>query len=136
MERPIDIRMDPRVTASAEDLRMQSDLSMACYWAYLRAQALVEAIDAALEDPPPAARRDRLTALRGSGRPEDPDILYSAIYETPPDEETVVGLQEKLLYMLNVLQSADARPTTQAEAAVGRLEGLLPILEQRLKSIG
>jgi hypothetical protein len=134
-ERPIDVTMDPRVTASADDLRMQTELSMACYRGYLRAQALVEAIDAALASGPPVARRERLTALRGSGEPDDPDVLYSAIDAAAPDEETVVGLQEKLLYMLNVLQSADTRPTPQAEAAVRRLEGLLPVLEQRLKMI-
>jgi len=135
MERPIEIDMDPRVTASAEDLQAQTELSMACYRAYLRAHALVEAIDAALAGAPAGARRDRLTALRGEGRPADPDILYGAIYEASPDEETAVGLEEKLLYMLNVLQSADARPTSQAEAAVRRLEALLPVLEQRLKAI-
>ena len=37
-ERPLDVRMDPRVTISAEDLQRQTDLSMACYRGYLRAQ--------------------------------------------------------------------------------------------------
>ena len=49
----------------------------------------------------------------------------------PDDRETVVGLQEKFLFMLNLLQAADARPTTQAREAVPALERTLAALEAR-----
>jgi hypothetical protein len=43
----------------------------------------------------------------------------------------VVGLQEKLLHMLNLLQAADAKPTTQARDAVAALQATLAVLETR-----
>ena len=74
-------------------------------------------------------------ALRGSGSPGDPDILYGSIYGVSPDEETVVGLQHKFLFMLNLLQAADARPTPQAMEAVQKLQEILQVLTDRWKAI-
>jgi hypothetical protein len=73
--------------------------------------------------------------LRGAGEPGDPDILYGSIYEAPADEETVVGLQHKLLYILNILQGADARPTPQALEAVAKLQETLAALEERWEAL-
>ena len=67
VERHVDVRMDPRVAVSEADLRLQTDLSLACYRAYQRAQELRDAIDAAIARQPD--RREQLTALRGSGTP-------------------------------------------------------------------
>src|SRR5262245_21879164 len=72
---------------------------------------------------------------RGSGAPENPDILYDSISAAAPNEETVLGLQQKLLFMMNLLQGADGRPTTQAADAVKRLTALVPPLEQRLAQL-
>jgi len=89
--------------------------------AYLELARAREAIDAELADETlPASRREELQQLRGAGAPGDADITYGSIYES--DTETIVSLQGKLQYVLNVLQSADARPTTQAMDAVQRLE--------------
>jgi hypothetical protein len=128
-ERTLDVRMDPRVAMRDSDLQLQTDLSLACYRAYQRIQEIREAIDAGVDRQP--GRREQLTALRGSGTPENPDILYDSITANDPTQETVVGLQQKLLFMLALLQSADARPTMQAADAVKRLTGIVPILEQR-----
>jgi hypothetical protein len=132
-ERPIEVRLDPRVEISAEDLRLQTDTSMACYRGYLEAQELREAIDEALEDR--AERREAWMALRGSGSPGDPDILYGSIYEVSPNEETVVGLQHKFLFMLNLLQGADARPTPRAVEAVRTLQETLEVLNERWEGL-
>ncbi|OLC82153.1 MAG: glycoside hydrolase [Acidobacteria bacterium 13_1_40CM_4_65_8] len=129
VERPIDVRMDPRVAISDADLRLQTDLSLACYRAYQRAQEIREALDAAVNRQ--TDRREQRMALRGSGTPENPDVLYESISAVDPTEETIVGLQQKLLFMMNLLQAADARPTTQAADAVKRLTAMLPALEQR-----
>lgn len=118
-----------RVRLSAADLQLQSDLSLACYGAYQRLREIREAIDGAVDRQP--VRREQLTTLRGSGVPESPDILDDSITVNDPNQETVVGLQQKLLFMLALLQSADARPTTQAADAVKRLTGNVPILDQR-----
>ena len=138
MERPIDVRLDPRVLVSAEDLQLQTDLSLACYQAYLKAQQLRAAIDGALTREgggANAARRAAWASLVGSGIPGDPDILYGSISAAPVDEETVAGLQEKLLFMLNLLQAADARPTSQARDAVSALQKTLEALEKRWASL-
>ncbi len=131
-ERTLDVRMDPRVSISAEDLQAQTDLSLVCYRGHERAQGMRDAIDAALKrsdvDP---GRRAALQGLRGEGMPGDPDILYDSIHAAPDATETVVALQEKLLYMLNLLQAADARPTAQARDAVAALQRSAEALEAR-----
>jgi hypothetical protein len=130
LDRPLDVRMDPRVEASADDLRVQSELSMSCYRAYERAQTLRDAIDAALAQPG-GARQDEAKALRGEGEPGNADVLYDSVTRVDPAQETVVGVQEKLLFVMAVLQSADARPTRQAADAVQELVALVPRLEAR-----
>jgi hypothetical protein len=136
MERPIDVRLDPRVAIGAEDLQAQTDLSQWCYRGYLRAQTMRDAIDAALKrsDVDPGSRAG-LQALRGEGMPGDPDILYDSVSAEPGTTETVSGLQEKLLYMLNLLQAADARPTSQARDGVSALQTSLGALEKRWASL-
>ena len=131
-ERHIDVRMDPRVSIAAEDVQAHTDLSMAGYRAYLRAQAVRDAIDALLaRGGLTDTRRGALQALRGQGLPGDPDIMYGSVYAEADAAETIVGLQEKCLYMLNLLQAADARPTTQAQDAVASLQKTLAALEAR-----
>ena len=118
--------MDPRVTIAETDLRLQTDLSLQCYQAYDSAQKLREAIDIAITQRP--ERREEWLAVRGSGVPENPDVLYDSITAVDPSQETLVGLQQKLLFMMNLLQSADARPTTQAVEAVKKLTAMVPAL--------
>ena len=129
MERRLEVRMDPRAAVSDADLRLQTDLSLACYRAYQQAHELREAIDAAAERR--TDRREQLLALRGSGTPENPDLLYDSISAADPNQETVVALQQKLLYVMNLMQGADARPTAQAADAVKRLTAMLPLLDAR-----
>ena len=139
MERPLDLRMDPRVEISDADLRLQTDLSMAGYRGYLRLQAVREeigtAIAAAAGGSAPSARRDQWLALRGSGEPREADMLYGSIDEAAPGQETIVGLQQKLLFLLTVLQNADARPTDSTTSAVRRLTALVPEFEERWRTL-
>ena len=106
-------------------------MSLAAYRGSLAAQKLREAIDAAIQGLTDPARRAELQKLRGAGQPGDQDVQYGSIRVTAPGEETVVGLQEKFLYVLNVLQAADARPTSQAAEAVSGLQRALASLETR-----
>jgi photosystem II stability/assembly factor-like uncharacterized protein len=137
-ERTLDVRMDPRVSISAEDLQAQTDLSLACYRGYLRAQGLRDAIDKAVQGSSGGtapSKKAEWEKLRGSGTPGDPDILYGGIFAEPDATETVAGLQEKFLYLLNLLQAADARPTSQARAAVEALQTSLGAIEKRWASL-
>ncbi len=135
IERPLEVRMDPRVSIRPADLRMQTELSMASYRAYNRLQILRDSIDAAMAATSDVALRSAMSRLRGEGKPALPDIQYGSITGAPPDRETIVGLQEKLLYMLELFQSADARPTAQARDAVTQLQDLLPVMERRWASL-
>jgi len=136
-ERTLEVRMDPRVSISAEDLQAQTDLSLACYRGHGRLQEVRDQIDIVLRSGGlDAGRTSALRGLRGDGVPDDPDIMYGGIYAAPDAAETVVGLQEKLLHMLNLLQAADAKPTTQAREAVASLLRTLAALEARWAALG
>ena len=122
LQRQIDVTLDPRVQISAEDLQLQTDYSMACYKGYLRLQTLRDSIDAQLkQNLVNQELRDRLNTLRGTGKPSGGDILYGSIYDTPAERENIVALQEKFLYLLHLLQTADMRPTPQAMEGVQKL---------------
>jgi hypothetical protein len=111
---------------SDEDVRLQTESSLACYRGYLEAQEIREAMDALGPE-----RREEWTKLRGEGEPEEPDTLYGSITETSQEQETVVGLQQKFLYVLKLLQQADARPTSQVLDAVQKLQERLRSLARR-----
>ncbi len=125
VDRKIQVRLDPRVEMSEEDVRLSTESSLACYRGYLEAQEMREAMDAL------GAEREEWTKLRGEGEPEEPDTLYGSITETSQEQETLVGLQQKFLYMLKLLQQADARPTSQALEAVRKLQERLRSLARR-----
>ncbi len=114
-EKPLTIRMDPRVKMTDQALNRQRDLSMASYNAYHELQDIVEAIDAK-EKP-----SKEMLALRGNGNARDQDAMYGSIRVTPMDQESLVSLQNKFIYMLNVLQAADVMPTTQTQKGVSHL---------------
>jgi photosystem II stability/assembly factor-like uncharacterized protein len=128
-EKPLTIRMDPRVVMSEKALNAQSDLSMDCYSAYHELQAMVEAIDGKRN----ASKAQQ--ALRGTGAAGDPDTMYGSIRATSIDQETLVGLQHKLLYLHNVIQAADVMPTTQIKAGVKDLQNSVAGLKARWEKL-
>ena len=116
--------------AAPEGLRRQSDVSLACYRGYHEGQEIREAIDART-----TGDRAKLQALRGNGEPGVQDVLYGSITAVPAEQETIVGLQQKFLFMLTLLQGADAAPTPQALAAVTELQKTLAALKARWNSL-
>ncbi len=124
-EKPLTIRMDPRVKMTDQALNLQRDLSMASYNAYHELQEIVEAIDAK-EKP-----SKEMLALRGNGNASDQDIMYGSIRATPVEQETLVSLQNKFIYMMNVLQAADVMPTTQVQEGVEALKASLEGMKSR-----
>ena len=113
-EQSMVVRLDPRVDIADEDLALQTNFSLKCYEGYHLIQELVKKIDE-LSKP-----SKELQNLRGDGSPGLPDILYGSIYKA--QQETLVGLQKKYLHLIEMLQSADARPTVQLLNAVQDLE--------------
>lgn len=128
-EKPIQVVLDPRVEITEEALRLQTELSMQCYKGYHELEEIKEAIDANSSAP------ESQLALRGTGAVGDPDTMYGSIRHVDPSRETLVGLQEKFLFMLNLLQAADVQPTTQTINAVSTLEETLDALKTRWESL-
>ena len=114
-EKTLRVRLDPRVKISNEDLKAQSELSMTCYESYHQLQDIKEAIDAK------ANISGKLQALRGEGAVGEPDFMYGSIRETPTDQETIVGLQHKFLFLLKLLQSSDGKVSDAAKKGVEQL---------------
>jgi photosystem II stability/assembly factor-like uncharacterized protein len=115
----IDVLMDPRVEAREADYKLQYDLSLDCYTHYEALHEMTLKIDNA--STLTAEQSEALQKLRGSGLPHDGDIMYGSISETDLDSESIVSLQEKYLYVLQVLQSSDSRPTEATQNAVNAL---------------
>jgi len=131
-ENTLEVKMDPRVTATSDDIQIQSKYSLLCYSAYQKLQILRERIKAKLESG--KLTKEEMIVLQaklGSGNPSGADILYGSIYETSPEKETLVGLQEKFLHMLHVLQTVDAKPTPQSILAIEKLEASLNYVESQ-----
>ncbi len=134
-EQEIEVKLDPRVTINEEDLLLQTNYSMACYVAHNEALAIRRTIDELLSGNLAGSKKEALEKLRGNGAPGNPDTMYGSIYDTSVEDETVVGLQHKFLFLLNLLQQADARPTPQAMEGVQLLQDRLNGLRKRLTSI-
>ncbi len=128
-ERPLVIKMDPRVTITQKALAAQYELSMACYNAYHELQTMVENIDA-MRNP-----SEGFLQLRGRGAVGDPDTMYGSITQVPAERETLVGLQNKFLFMQNLLQAADVQPTTQTEKAIETLKQSLTAIKARFAKL-
>jgi len=124
LEHPLTIRPDPRVTLNERDLQQQTDYSLACYRAYHELQQMREAMDKRLEDTKAKWKKgmkEQAGSLRGVGFPDHPDVMYGSIHEVPLERETVVGLQDKFLHLMEILQSADAKPTQATIASIDKL---------------
>lgn len=109
---------------------------MRCYKGYYELQYIRDTASLLLDldflgDSLKIGQREMYLEFLGNGPPSAPDILYGSIYETPREKETIVGLQRKFLYLMNVIQGADARPSAQAMEGVKRLEQQLQDLLKR-----
>ncbi len=118
-EKEITVRLDPRSKLSEVDLALHTKLSMDVYNAYNQLHSLREDGKVKLGSRKLKSKtRTIIENFMGKGDPENGDPLYGSIRESSLENETVVGLQEKLLYLLVVLQNADAKPTSPTEDAV------------------
>jgi len=106
---------------------------MRAYRGYQQLQEMRDAIDARLAEDGQLNDADRqaLIDLRGGGRPGNPDLLYGSIYAAEPGTETIVRLQHEFLFLLNLFQAADVRPTQQAMNGLQVLEETLSALAAR-----
>lgn len=128
-QRPLLIKMDPRVRITQKALDAQYNLSMTCYDGYHELQTMVESIDA-MKNPSEGFQK-----IRGNGSVGDPDTMYGSITHVPAERETLVGLQSKFLFMQNMLQAADVMPTSQALSGVETLNTTLSAIKERYQQL-
>ncbi|MDT0607592.1 VPS10 domain-containing protein [Croceitalea rosinachiae] len=121
-EKEFSVHLDPRSKLTDSDLQLQTELSMDVYKAYLELQDIRETSMAKLESGKlRSKKKSTIMAFIGIGNPENGDPLYGSIRATSLENETIVKLQEKLLYLLVILQNSDSRPTVPTEEAVKKL---------------
>ncbi len=133
------VLMDPRIKAGDEVLRQQSDLSMKCYYGLaelhevgmeignIRGQLSIlegRVTQTPLKDSL-ASLDKKLRSLQGDGVPDDMDIIYFEVESGKSVRETLSGLQTKMLYLMMVLQNADALPTTAQVKSVNEQQNVL-----------
>ena len=142
---PFTVRMDPRVTAPREVLLEQFELSMTCCNGLNQVAAVREkingvraSIQSILKDGGDKEWKDllnragrKVSTLDGSVWTEDVDVMYGAEYAARGNEETLAGLQRKLLLLMGILQGADAKPTSQVVSAVHDQQQSLKELHSR-----
>ncbi len=129
MQKTLSVIMDPRVKVAREVLVQQHTLSKGCYDAYHELQIMKEAIEGDKK------ASGKLLSLKGKGVAGVQDILYGSIRHVEADEETLVGLQEKYLYMISLLQSSDEQVTQSIKEGVKRLDQTLEVLKSRFDKL-
>lgn len=125
--------MDPRVSSSEEDQKLQYSLSLECYENYQDLHSMKLKIDEILSDT--TSTNTALEKFRGKGDAEDGDIMYGSISKSSLEDETLVGLQTKLLYILQVLQSSDARPTEATRNAISALSDRFEEMKEKFDKL-
>jgi hypothetical protein len=138
-EQPLTVKMDPRVKTPTEGLARQFELSMECYEgmrqareALSRVRALRARVREVQDKGPEKALAEALmeldtkaAALEGRARRHGERPAASS------REPTLAGLAAKQQRLLDVLQGADAAPTTQATAACAETRKALRALLTR-----
>jgi photosystem II stability/assembly factor-like uncharacterized protein len=129
---PITIKMDPRVKVSKDVLKLQADLSMKCYRSMNQVQQTVNTLksliaqignlqskitDAVLKDSLHSLDK-KIKGLEGDGVDPEVDVIYFTAENGDEVKESFTGLQTKFLYLMDVLQSAEAKPTKSQISAV------------------
>lgn len=125
-QQPLEVVPDPRVEASQSDLELQYMASMRCYEQYHLLESLKETLE--------KSSRSELEkeALLGKGVAGAQDFIYGSIYRLQEDNLQIIPLQNQYLFVLSILQSADAKPTVSALDAINQLDEMTEQLRQKI----
>jgi hypothetical protein len=143
--------MDPRVATAAPAIREQFDLSMACHRGLGDIQDLVRenrslrgqiaALSPTVVGEASRELRDSLASLdhklaasEGGGPPNGLDIIYTTVRDGKTMRETLNGVQTRLLYVMLLLQAADAQPTDAQKSAVRDGEEVVRAIDEQWKA--
>ena len=130
---PLEIRMDPRVKTSPEDLHRQFELDRKIADALhrdLEALQQVRSLRAQLKaviakNPKPALAQSMKTIEENAAAIEGTEGSYGARYMSTPEGRSLARLNGGFGAMLSQLDTADAAPTTQQVAMFEELEKAL-----------
>ncbi|HVH85767.1 MAG TPA: hypothetical protein VM912_03530 [Terriglobales bacterium] len=131
-EQPLEVRPDPRVKTTPQQLAQQFDLAKQLYDALQRAGGAVRQIEqrrAQLQQKPNPELESKLAALAGAARGEEEQ-------PPPPTRVTLRQVSASLSHLLGVVESADAAPTKQASDAAQDVLKQLDELLAQAKSLG
>lgn len=109
MEKPLVVRLDPRLKVSDAALRKQYDLSMQMVTASKEARSLSEAI---------ALERKRVETLRGAAKTKAQKTAADRQWAELQTFDSVSRLSGAFLQLLDLLQEVDDAPTTQVVDAI------------------
>ncbi|HNU06941.1 MAG TPA: hypothetical protein PKO33_04180 [Pyrinomonadaceae bacterium] len=107
------VRMDPRVTVSSAELQRQFDLSMQAYNAILATRSMMEEAKSLADKIKTKGLEKEVASLFGGGRSTSP---------SDPTSFPVSRLNGAFGSLLDVLQDADAEPTSQAVKGMTELQ--------------
>jgi photosystem II stability/assembly factor-like uncharacterized protein len=137
---PLVVKMDPRITTPLEDLRKQFEMETASVEGMnqsYEALAQVRSVRSQLNERAAKAGKSALAEAIGALDKKAAELegaTQSAFYGLPPrgkPQENLSTLNQHFLGLLGVADSADAAPTTQAEAVYKELrESLKTLLSQ------
>jgi hypothetical protein len=115
---PLSLRLDPRVTTSAEDLALLASLAremwdgaMAANAAYEEARVLVAQLDAAGNE----AAKSEVEALAPAPRPRASGRFFR--FAAPTGPPTLDGVSRTMMNAAMAMQGADVAPTMRQIAA-------------------
>ncbi|MGE5344402.1 MAG: hypothetical protein ACM3JH_00470, partial [Acidithiobacillales bacterium] len=140
---PLEVSMDPRVPTSQEGLEAQFDLAMRTYHALLRNDDALRSVKAFRERlaqriakaARPSEKKNFLALEEKAAALEGvPGPLWSRPRDVPKEKD-FSRLNAELLTLLDIVESTDAAPTTQAFAAAAELEKALDTALARWKEI-
>jgi hypothetical protein len=122
---PLTVRMDPRVTTPPDGLARQHTLSMECYDAITRirsAQAEVrrlrEQLKSLTDRAGSGAVAEAIAGLDKNAAAMEGRTAGLDFFGVSNREPGLAGVANGFLSLMNLLQGADAAPTTQAAASV------------------
>jgi photosystem II stability/assembly factor-like uncharacterized protein len=146
---PLAVKMDPRVKTRPEGLRQQFTTALGAWDAMHKANAAlaeIKNVRSQLRSRPEKSDKrlraamdaldKKVAELQGARRPRRADILASGI-QTGADRQSLMSLVGEFAAILQLVEGADAAPTTQAIAAAEQSEHALSELLatwSRLKS--
>lgn len=109
---PLTIVMDPRVKTKTRDLRLQFDLSYACYKNRAKAIVAIDEINTVLP------QLLHLKTITKSDIKKEIDELFTAVTTLQSGTDNITGIDKTLESIIGNLQQADVHPTNQCMQAV------------------